>query len=191
MSDLDEIELSFHSYNDGMPEALPVVPRLTLSMKKEKEIWKLGEISVTLRVPLGDEEYLKGLQKRQSKDSESSAVASLRTLNTAEISYAASFPQNGYTCKLSQLGGSNAGGEPSPDHAMLIDDVLADGRKSGYTFAVQGCDVPPASKYQVTAVPTDPESASRSFCSDQTAVVRYASDGKAATCLSDGVPLQQ
>lgn len=190
ISDADEIELSLHSYKEGMEQPLPVIPRLTLSMTQEKEVWKLNEIALAVRVPLGDAEFLKGLQKSQAEASESSAVAILRTLNTAEISYAASFPEKGYTCKLSDLGGFGAGDEPSPEHAMLIDDVLAGGQRSGYVFTINGCDTRPASKYQATAVPADPESVARAFCSNETATISYAADGKAATCLSEGVPLQ-
>lgn len=189
MSDVDEIEVSFRSYKEGMLESLPVVPRLTLSMKHEKDVWKLNEITLALRVPLGDADFLEGLQKSQRQASESSAVATIRTLNTAEITYAASFPARGFTCKLSELGGS-AGGDPSPEQAMLIDDDLASGKKSGYVFAINDCDVRPASKYQITASPSDPDSGTRAFCSDESAIVRYAADGKAATCLSEGVPLQ-
>jgi hypothetical protein len=190
MSDLDELEVSFHSYKEGMPEPLPVVPRLTLSMKQEKEVWKLNEIMLALRVPLGDSEYLHGLQKSQAEASESSAVAVLRTLNTAEISYAASFSEKGFTCKLAELGGSSMDGEPTPQRATLIDDVLASGRRGGYVFSISGCDVSPVSKYQTTAVPADKELGARAFCSDESGVIRYATDGKATTCLSQGVPLQ-
>ena len=190
MGDADEIELSFRSYKEGVPEPLPVVPRLTLSMKQEKDIWKLDEITLALRVPLGDPEFLKGLQKAQNSASESSAVANLRTLNTAEISYAASFPERGYTCKLAELGGFGPGNESKPEHALLIDDTLASGKKSGYVFSIRGCDVRPASKYQATAVPADPESGMKAFCSDESVILRYAVDGKAATCLGEGVPLR-
>jgi hypothetical protein len=190
ISDVNEIEVSFRSYKAGVMEALPVVPRLTLSMKQEKEVWKLNEITLALRVPLGDPDYLGGLQKSQRQASESSAVANIRTLNTAEISYAAAFPARGFTCNLSELGGQYTGSEQEPEHAMLIDDALASGKKNGYVFAINNCDVRPASQYQVTASPADPDSGTRAFCSDESAIVRYSADGKAATCLSEGVPLQ-
>ena len=190
ISDVDEIEVSFRSYKEGMLEPLPVVPRLTLSMKQENEIWKLNEITLALRVPLGDTDFLKGLHQSRSEASESSAVASLRTLNTAELTYAASFPERGFTCKLTELGGSSAGTDPTPEHAMLIDEVLAGGKKSGYAFALSGCDAPPASKYYAMAAPADPESEARAFCSDESGVIRYVADGRAASCLSEGIPLK-
>jgi hypothetical protein len=185
--DVDEIELSGRFYKDGQLESLPVVPRLLFTMKQENDIWKLNEMAVTLRMPFGDTDYLEGLKKMQNNASESAAVGAIRTLNTAEISYAASFPERGFTCKVAELGGT--GGNPSPDHAMLIDEALASGEKSGYIFSASGC-TRPASKYQMTAIPADPESGMRAFCSDESGVVRYATDGKAATCQSAGIPLQ-
>jgi type IV pilus assembly protein PilA len=190
LGDTDEIEVSIRSYKNGLLEPLPVVPRLTFSMKQESEVWKLNEITLALRVPLGDDEYLKGLLKSQNDASESSAAGSLRTLNTAEISYAASFPERGFTCQLSELGGFSLGREPQPEHALLIDDTLASGKKSGYVFSIRGCDARPGSKYQATAVPSDPESGMKAFCSDESGVLHYAVNGKAATCLRAGVPLQ-
>jgi len=73
---------------------------------------------------------------------------------------------------------------------MLIDDALASGNRSGYVFAITGCDVPPASRYRTTAIPADPDSEMRAFCSDESGVIRYSTDGKAASCLSEGVPLE-
>jgi hypothetical protein len=81
--------------------------------------------------------------------------------------------------------------QPSAEHAMLIDDALASGKRSGYIFSITGCDVPPASIYRITAVPSDPSSGMRAFCSDEPAVIRYSTDGQATTCLSEGVPLDR
>jgi hypothetical protein len=186
--DATAIELSFHSYSDGLPEPLPVLPRLTFSMTQEREIWKLNEIALTLRVPLNDPEYLSGLQEKQNKAFESAAASNLRTVNTAEISYAASFPDRGFTCKLGELGG--AADQPSPQHALLIDESLASGQKNSYILSIGGCDARPASRYHATAVPANRESGMRAFCTDESGVVRYAADGKATSCMSNGIPLQ-
>ena len=186
--DTNDIELSFHSYADGLPEPLPVLPRLTFSMTQEREIWKLNEIALTLRVPLNDPEYLSGLQEKQNKALESAAASDLRAVNTAEISYAASFPDRGFTCKLTELGG--AADQPSPQHAMLIDESLASGQKNGYILSIGGCDARPASMYRATAIPANRESGMRAFCTDESEVVRYAADGKATSCMSNGIPLQ-
>src|SRR5262249_11406863 len=187
VGDSNQIEISVHPYRDGQPEPMPVVPRLILSMNQEKDVWKLSEITLALRVPLSDPEYLKGLQKTQNSSFENSAIAGIRTINTAEVTYSASYPEQGYTCKLSQLGGT--GSNPSREHAMLIDETLASSKKDEYTFAIRNCDTRPASRYWAVAVPIEPDSDLRAFCSDESGAVRYATDGKATTCVSQGVPL--
>src|SRR5438552_7904098 len=67
---------------------------------------------------------------------EASAVGSLRTLNTSEITYNATYPQSGFTCTLSYLGGSS---NPAFSAAGLIDNNLMSGQKSGYSFGVTTC----------------------------------------------------
>jgi len=121
---------------------------------------------------------------------ESAAVGGVRVLNTAEVTYAATFPGHGFTCVLSDLGGMGAGGGPNEHQAMLIDPRLSQGRKNGYVFKLSGCEGTTASRYQVTAVPADSTSGTRAFCSDESAVTRSSEDGKAESCLSAGKPLQ-
>lgn len=64
---------------------------------------------------------------------QASAIESLRVLGTSEVTYAAIFG-NGYSTTLLQLGPPSAGATPSTSAAGLIDDLLASGAKSGYTF---------------------------------------------------------
>src|SRR5579862_4900067 len=60
---------------------------------------------------------------------EASAVGSLRTLNTACITYSTVY--GGYPAALSNLGPATPATSTSAD---LIDSVLASGTKSGYSF---------------------------------------------------------
>jgi hypothetical protein len=211
--DEDEIELGFHGSKDGETQTAGVKFRLTFSMKQEAGTWRLNEVSVTVGASLTDPEFLKAMTTRMtpaamsmsnpqslatappaltamSAANESAAVGGIRTLNTAEISYAASFPAAGFTCTLSDLGGMGSGDGVTEHQAMLIDPRLAGGRKNGYIFALSGCNGRPASKYRITAVPADPSSGTRAFCSDESAVIRFSPDGKASSCLSMGKPLQ-
>ena len=112
---------------------------------------------------------------------EAGAVASIRILNTAEISYAASHA-TGYTCSLSDL-----------QSAGLIDALLANGSKHGYVFALQNCaaDTPggATSRYQVIAYPVRPQqTGSRSFCSTESGVVKVDARGP-ESCLAEGSDL--
>jgi type IV pilus assembly protein PilA len=117
---------------------------------------------------------------------ESSAVASIRTINTGMITYNSTYPTVGFAAALTNLGGV-APCTPSSTTACLIDSVLAAGTKSGYTFAAAGSGGPPATKYYATAVPVVVnQTGIRSFCSFEDAVVRVQPAGTAigseATC---------
>jgi len=125
---------------------------------------------------------------------ESSAVASIRTINTAEITYSSAYPTLGYAATLSALGGI-APCVPVSTAACLIDSVLAGGNKSGYNFASTGSGGPPATMYFATAVPvTLNQTGIRSFCSFEDAVIRVqptgASIASEAACEALG-PLNQ
>jgi type IV pilus assembly protein PilA len=105
---------------------------------------------------------------------ESSAAASLRSLNSAQISYNSSYPTVGFASTLGALSGTTCN-PPSSAGACLIDTALAGGIHSGYTFQVTGITGTPASTYQFIASPTQPgSSGNRYFCSFADAVVRVS-----------------
>ena len=106
---------------------------------------------------------------------EASAVGSIRTLNTAEVTYQTSFPTVGYSITLAALGSPAGACVATSANACLIDSVLTAGTKSGYTFnaktgAVAGAPQP---SYNVYGNPVGPgQTGTRSFCSYEDAVVR-------------------
>src|SRR5258706_16090444 len=63
---------------------------------------------------------------------ESAAVASLRTLNTAQISYNSAYPTVGFAGTLGALAGTSCT-PPNSSSACLIDTALAGGVRSGYS----------------------------------------------------------
>jgi type IV pilus assembly protein PilA len=108
---------------------------------------------------------------------ESSAVASIRTINTAMITYSSTYPTIGYALSLSAMGGVSPC-TPSSNTACLIDSVLASGTKSGYLFTATGSGGPPAVAYFATAVPVSVnQTGIRSFCSFEDAVIRVQPTG--------------
>jgi type IV pilus assembly protein PilA len=120
---------------------------------------------------------------------ESSAVASVRTLNTAQISYNSAYPTIGFASDLNSLAGT-ACAPPTSASACLIDTQLASGSKSGYQFTMSGVTGSPASTYQVVATPLAPnQTGVRYFCSFADAVVRYNS-AAITTCDNTQNPLQ-
>ena len=138
---------------------------------------------------------------------EASAVGSIRTINTAAISYNSSYG-NGFPISLAQIGTATPAVAVSCNNAQYLDSVLTLGLKSGYTFAIQtggaplaaavvGCTVPGStSGYSVTAVPANlGTTGQRSFCSDASGVIRQDPTGgapaaAAGACPATMVPLQ-
>jgi hypothetical protein len=202
--DQDDIQLAFQLYKNGQAVPMPVKSQLTFSMKQEKEIWKLNEIAVTIRVPLADPDFLKAITERatarasataapqvgtpqQSSGGDAQIVAAMRTILTAEITYAATYPAVGFTCSLSDLDGFG-GGQPNEHQAMLINSGLASGKRYGYVFTLSGCSTSPASAFHLTAAPSR-DTFGKIYCADQAGVVR-TSNGNPATCFSNGTSVQ-
>jgi type IV pilus assembly protein PilA len=125
---------------------------------------------------------------------ESSAVASVRTINTGMVTYNSTYPTVGFAPNLASLGGV-APCTPSSTNACLIDSVLSAGVKSGYNFAATGAGGPPAVMYYATGVPiTVNQTGIRSFCSFEDAVVRVQPTGAAIaseTACQNLLPLNQ
>jgi type IV pilus assembly protein PilA len=75
---------------------------------------------------------------------EASSVSSIRTINTAEITYSTSYPTVGYSVTMAALGpGGAACAAPAQANACLLDNVLASAitagtAKSGYYYGVGG-----------------------------------------------------
>ena len=112
---------------------------------------------------------------------ESSAVASLRTISTAETTYASTWGV-GYAPVLNNLGGPIPCSIATPAAACLIDPLLSNGAnvKSGYSFAAVA-NTPAGgvnSGFEANATPTSVDiTGKRAFCVDQTGVLRANTTG--------------
>ena len=89
------------------------------------------------------------------KANEASAVLSMKTINTAEILYAQTYPDIGFTSHLPDLGANGSSCDtPDSRHACIImDDALASGFKSGYVFELSGDGAKPSFSYTSSASP--------------------------------------
>lgn len=204
--DDDSIDLSFQVYKNGQAERTPFMPQMTLLMKQEARVWTLNEISVMVHLPLADPDFLKAITEKmtpppgaaisghpevtaQAAGSDAAVVAAMRTILTAEVTYSSTYPAVGYTCSLSSLDGFG-GGQPNEHQAMLINSGLASGKRYGFVFSLSGCAAAPATSFQLTAAPNASTYGRKTFCADQSGVIRSSSDGNPATCLARGTPLQ-
>jgi type IV pilus assembly protein PilA len=116
---------------------------------------------------------------------EASAVGSLRTINTAAVTYSSTYPSSGYPSSLAHLGTSGAATSASAD---LIDSVLSSSTKSGYSFAFTGDGATPSNGYTIQANPVNRgTSGQRGFYTDQSGVIR---NDPSASATSASTPLQ-
>ncbi len=120
---------------------------------------------------------------------EASAVASLRALNTAQISYDSAYPTIGFATTLAALGGASCA-PPGSSSSCFIDSLLASGTKSGYSFTLSGTSGTPNATYQIRADPLSPnQTGVRHFCSFADAVIRFGS-ASLTSCTTSVSPLQ-
>src|SRR5271165_1688723 len=205
--DDDDIVLSFAIYKDGKVQHTSYMPQLTFSMKREAQVWKLDEISITIHLPLADPELLKAITEKmkpqaqpqaqiqsatfaprsempmQAGGSDEMVITAMRTILAAETTYARTYSAVGYTCVLSDLDGFG-GGEPNAHQAMLINSGLASGKRYGFVFTLSGCSGAPATSFHLAAAPGGNTFGRKTFCADQSGTIRTSEDGNASTCFA-------
>lgn len=119
---------------------------------------------------------------------EATAVGGLRTINTAQVTYAATYSQRGFAQDLATLGSDPRNPSVSTeDRAALLDETLANPSctagtwctKSGYHFRITtDCKrqpTKPCTEYLSVAAPVDSNTGTRNFCSTSDAIIRVKS----------------
>jgi len=161
-------------------------------MKKQKGFSLIELLIVVAIILIIAAIAIPNLMRSKMAANESSAVGSLRTINTAMVTYSNTYPQQGFAAALVNLGGAAAVcATPTGatlNSACLIDNVLAAGTKSGYVFTATGGGQTPAVTYTSLALPQAPgQSGQRAFCSDQSGVIYNDPSGTA--CTNGSTPL--
>jgi hypothetical protein len=115
---------------------------------------------------------------------EASAVATTRTIVTAQVAYAAAYPERGYARDLASLGPDPTGSNlASAEHASLLDATLGNPScgagawctKSGYRFtATAVCKQRVCKEFVIVGIPVSSNSGTRNFCSTSEGVIRFS-----------------
>ena len=156
------------------------------SMRKRQRGFSVVELVILVAVLLVIAAIaIPSLLHSNLSENESSAVSSMRTLDSSCASYVMLY--GGYPRDLSNLGSGGSAGSAAAD---LIDAALASGTKSGYVFTYS----PGASgvsgnvlSYSITANPITPgTTGQRAFFTDQSGVIRA---NKAGTADASSTPI--
>jgi len=158
-------------------------------MKKSQKGFSLIELLIVVAIILIIAAIaIPNLLKARIAANEASAVGTLRTMNTAAVTYQSTY-NNGFPPDFAHSGGAPPG---SCDLSNLLDTTLTTtGQKSGYTVsytglqilktAATGCANAGASTYVSNAVPvTVNATGNRTFCSDESGVIHVDPAGGAA-----------
>jgi type II secretory pathway pseudopilin PulG len=131
---------------------------------------------------------------------ESAARATVRAINTSQITYSTTYPEQGYARDLATLGGNCTSGGTA-EHACLLDSQLGQAnctsgvwcQKGAYKYTVSSNCAPAhfggeqqgtenaCSEYVIAGTPINSNAGRRSYCSVSDAVIRSRLGGPLTT----------
>ena len=196
--DTDNLDISFHQFRDGVEQDIPyatMLSRFTVGMKKQENIWRLNELSVNIKVPVGDPKLLEkfgsgmgtgmlgakvGMSSagKPEKNSEMAPREAVMMMGFAESQFANTHPEIGFTCTLSDLA--------KPDLFNLDPRIFSGEPYRGYKFSLSGCQDKPSGSFRLIAEPVSPATGTKAYCTDATHNVRSSTDGLGSSCISSG-----
>jgi type IV pilus assembly protein PilA len=123
------------------------------------------------------------LVQSRMRANEAAAVASVKTINTAETLFSNSYPDVGYSSSMANLGsnGSSCETPTSTNACIIMDDALTSGLKSGYVFEIVGDGNKPAGGYTVNASPESGLSGRCTVTSNESGDIRLSIPGAPTT----------
>ncbi len=163
----------------------------------------LGYISL-LTIPIIAAIAIPNLLRARISANEAAAASTVRTINTSQITYSTSYPEQGYARDLATLGpGSSNGcsGGGTAEHACLLDSQLGQTnctsgvwcQKGQYKFTISSNCAPAhfgdqqqatenaCTEYVIAATPANFNTGRRNYCSVSDAVIRSRSGGPLST----------
>ena len=195
--DTDNMDISFHQFHDGVEQDIPyaaMLSRFTVGMKRQANIWRLNEISVNIKVPVGDPKLLEkfgngmpgmtgvkiggGMDGKADKPRSIAPMEAVQMIGMAESMFARTHPEIGFTCTLADLA--------KPNLLNLDPRIFSGEPYHGYKFSLSGCQDKPSGSFRLVAEPVAPTAGAKAYCTDATHNVRSSDDGLGSSCLASG-----
>ena len=125
---------------------------------------------------------------------ETRAVGVVRNINNAELSYSAAHPEKGFTCSVDDLNVMKQENARAKSSSRSSSSVGVLNTKNGYNFILRDCESDisdgPDLRYKLIAAPIQfGTTGARTFCSDESGLIKFVKNSSSDDCLTDGVPL--
>jgi type IV pilus assembly protein PilA len=157
-------------------------------MKKQKGFSLIELLIVVAIILIISAIAIPSYLRSRMQANEASAVSAIRMINTAAVTYSTTYVDIGFPGALADMGGANPC-TASPTAACMLDDLISQGTKSGYSFAWAGDGATPSVAYTLAGTPLAVgSSGQRMFCTDQTGVIH--NDPSGSGCTAASAPVQ-
>lgn len=198
--DADNMQISLHSFQEGLEESSAVNLRVTVEMKLIDSVWRLQTVEFSTTMAFTDPSVLESswwmpqipttpssaIDSREQKSAANQPLSPVRAVHRialAENLYAQHHPNIGYTCALANLVDVGKGLDENGTYRFLSPE-FAGGLYNGYRFGIRGCEGTPAKNFQIVAEPVN--GTGKAYCSDRSDTLRSSDDGRGLTCLAIG-----
>jgi prepilin-type N-terminal cleavage/methylation domain-containing protein len=161
-------------------------------MSRREDAFSLIELMIVVAIILVIAAIaIPSLLRSKIAANQASAIESLRVIGTSEVTYAATYG-SGYSTTLASMGPIPSGAVATSSAAGLIDDLLASGAKSGYTFTYSPSLLDSTGLYNGFTVLANPIVAGTTgadyYYEDQTHLIRMnatAPAGSTDSCVAE------